>query len=170
MGGNVPGIPGACATRNFTYLARGPLGNMFNSVFTVKPKMHLKRNITRVLAYRRLNIAGWGIYQGSKLMVTEEQTATVPATMRILSSIKFCYQWMFWNRCQKMWYFFEDWWHQSCSMADLAAANATIPRNFIWSPIKYHPESFAWLLLETSIPYQILHVTEANLCWKKANI
>ena len=23
-GGNVPGIPGACATRNFTYLARGP--------------------------------------------------------------------------------------------------------------------------------------------------
>ena len=23
--GNVPGIPGACATRNFTYLARGPL-------------------------------------------------------------------------------------------------------------------------------------------------
>ena len=25
-GENVPGIPGACATRNFTYLARGPLG------------------------------------------------------------------------------------------------------------------------------------------------
>ena len=24
-GGNVPGIPGACATRNFTYLARGAL-------------------------------------------------------------------------------------------------------------------------------------------------
>ena len=24
QGGNVPGIPGACATRNFTYLARGP--------------------------------------------------------------------------------------------------------------------------------------------------
>ena len=24
-GKNVPGIPGACATRNFTYLARGPL-------------------------------------------------------------------------------------------------------------------------------------------------
>ena len=24
-GENVPGIPGACATRNFTYLARGPL-------------------------------------------------------------------------------------------------------------------------------------------------
>ena len=24
-GGNVPGIPGACATRNFTYLVRGPL-------------------------------------------------------------------------------------------------------------------------------------------------
>ena len=24
-GGNVPGIPGACATRNVTYLARGPL-------------------------------------------------------------------------------------------------------------------------------------------------
>ena len=23
-GGNVPGIPGACATRNFTYLATGP--------------------------------------------------------------------------------------------------------------------------------------------------
>ena len=25
--GNVPGIPGACATRNFTYLSRGPLHN-----------------------------------------------------------------------------------------------------------------------------------------------
>ena len=25
-GGNVPGIPGACATCNFTYLVRGPLG------------------------------------------------------------------------------------------------------------------------------------------------
>ena len=24
VGGNVPGIPGACATRKFTYLARGP--------------------------------------------------------------------------------------------------------------------------------------------------
>ena len=26
-GENVPGIPGACATRNFTYLVRGPWGN-----------------------------------------------------------------------------------------------------------------------------------------------
>ena len=25
--GNVPGIPGGCATRNFTYLVRGPLGH-----------------------------------------------------------------------------------------------------------------------------------------------
>ena len=27
--GNVPRIPGACATRNFTYLARGPLHEVF---------------------------------------------------------------------------------------------------------------------------------------------
>ena len=27
-GGNVPGIPGACATRNFTYLARGPCNSL----------------------------------------------------------------------------------------------------------------------------------------------
>ena len=27
QGDNVPGIPGACATRNFTYLARGPLAD-----------------------------------------------------------------------------------------------------------------------------------------------
>ena len=26
-GGNVPGIPGACATRDFTYLVRGPCSN-----------------------------------------------------------------------------------------------------------------------------------------------
>ena len=26
-GGNVPGIPGACATHNFTYLSRGPWGS-----------------------------------------------------------------------------------------------------------------------------------------------
>ena len=30
-GENVPGIPGACATRNFTYLARGPWYNRYNS-------------------------------------------------------------------------------------------------------------------------------------------
>ena len=29
VGENVPGIPGACATRNFTYLARGPLVKTF---------------------------------------------------------------------------------------------------------------------------------------------
>ena len=28
-GENVPGIPGACATRNFSYLARGPLATYF---------------------------------------------------------------------------------------------------------------------------------------------
>ena len=28
-GGNVPGIPGTCATRNFAYLVRGPLHNMY---------------------------------------------------------------------------------------------------------------------------------------------
>ena len=31
-GGNVPGIPGACATRNFTYLARGPLQTFFTQM------------------------------------------------------------------------------------------------------------------------------------------
>ena len=30
-GGNVPGIPGACATHNFTYLARGPCHNFNRS-------------------------------------------------------------------------------------------------------------------------------------------
>ena len=30
-GGNVPGIPGACATRNFTYLVRGPCDVRFVS-------------------------------------------------------------------------------------------------------------------------------------------
>ena len=32
-GENVPGIPGACATHNFTYLVRGPYGN--NYIFSV---------------------------------------------------------------------------------------------------------------------------------------
>ena len=31
-GENVPGIPGACATRNFAYLARGPFGNILGMV------------------------------------------------------------------------------------------------------------------------------------------
>ena len=31
VGENVPGIPGACATRNFTYLARGPWPNLENN-------------------------------------------------------------------------------------------------------------------------------------------
>ena len=30
-GQNVPGIPGACATRNFTYLARGPWTTMYKA-------------------------------------------------------------------------------------------------------------------------------------------
>ena len=36
-GENVPGIPGACATRNFTYLVRGPLWNE-QSVMTSSPE------------------------------------------------------------------------------------------------------------------------------------
>ena len=37
-GENVPGIPGACATRNFTYLVRGPcyLGKSFRELFEDK--------------------------------------------------------------------------------------------------------------------------------------
>ena len=31
-GENVPGIPGACATRNFTYLVKGPIGEV-NAIF-----------------------------------------------------------------------------------------------------------------------------------------
>ena len=34
-GKNVPGIPGACATRNFTYLARGPWFNRIGSRFNM---------------------------------------------------------------------------------------------------------------------------------------
>ena len=34
VGENVPGIPGACTTRNFTQLARGPLLNYYNPLFT----------------------------------------------------------------------------------------------------------------------------------------
>ena len=34
-GENVPGIPGACTTRNFTYLARGPLMTWISNVSTV---------------------------------------------------------------------------------------------------------------------------------------
>ena len=32
-GENVPGIPGACATRNFTYLARGPCCDVMMAIF-----------------------------------------------------------------------------------------------------------------------------------------
>ena len=32
-GENVPGIPGSCATRNFTYLARGPCRVSLNGTF-----------------------------------------------------------------------------------------------------------------------------------------
>ena len=35
---NVPGIPGACATRNFAYLVRGPLGILH--VITLRPKQN----------------------------------------------------------------------------------------------------------------------------------
>ena len=40
VGGNVPGIPGACATRNFTYLVRGPWGNgkMIMGLFVLKTR------------------------------------------------------------------------------------------------------------------------------------
>ena len=40
--GNVPGIPGACATRNFTYLVRGPLWDPTAPVlFKLQPNIHL---------------------------------------------------------------------------------------------------------------------------------
>ena len=46
-GGNVPGIPGACATRNFTYLARGTWPNLDGG--STKPPLKLKHSwvITR---------------------------------------------------------------------------------------------------------------------------
>ena len=38
----VPGIPGACATRNFTYLARGPLSkDMCNNIINSAPQQKL---------------------------------------------------------------------------------------------------------------------------------
>ena len=40
-GENVPGIPGACATRNFTYLARGPWRHLSN--FVKPPSVALSR-------------------------------------------------------------------------------------------------------------------------------
>ena len=40
--GNVPGIPGACATRNFTYLARGPWPNFDGG--STKPPLKLKHS------------------------------------------------------------------------------------------------------------------------------
>ena len=35
-GEKVPGIPGACATRKFTYLARGPWSNFMSSLFLLR--------------------------------------------------------------------------------------------------------------------------------------
>ena len=43
VGENVPGIPGACATRNFTYLVRGP----WNAAqFTVQCRKYIQVEIT----------------------------------------------------------------------------------------------------------------------------
>ena len=40
--GNVPGIPGACATRNFTYLARGPWRWTFEIAITDMPLLKIQ--------------------------------------------------------------------------------------------------------------------------------
>ena len=46
-GENVPGIPGACATHNFTYLARGPL------LFFQLPKNGMKCYFHRMSVYHK---------------------------------------------------------------------------------------------------------------------
>ena len=50
-GENVPGIPGACATRNFTYLVRGPLVEMVFSS-TESLLKHVRQN-------RHSNVDQW---------------------------------------------------------------------------------------------------------------
>ena len=49
-GENVPGIPGACAIRNVTYLARGPLCNnyLFIGLYCIQHKLHQNVFINRV--------------------------------------------------------------------------------------------------------------------------
>ena len=64
-GENVPGIPGACATRNFTYLARGP-GHIHNGVDKIVTVMTINITISTAKAekyiwcYHLLQIhSGW---------------------------------------------------------------------------------------------------------------
>ena len=51
---NVPGIPGACATRNFTYLSRGPCGPRSQLWFThpphgtCGPRIHIMVHVNEV--------------------------------------------------------------------------------------------------------------------------
>ena len=58
-GGNVPGIPGACATRSFTYLARGPWNNSsWNwSKHTIITETHLRN--TSSAAYEVDEVYSW---------------------------------------------------------------------------------------------------------------
>ena len=51
-GENVPGIPGACATRNFTYLVRGPLKYQF---YKVTLRQCFKRPIKHRNLYKELH-------------------------------------------------------------------------------------------------------------------
>ena len=45
-GGNVPGIPGACATRNFTYLVRGPWKQHFENCISADIQCFFRRRVT----------------------------------------------------------------------------------------------------------------------------
>ena len=44
-GENVPGIPGACATRNFTYLSRGPCQNVFTREWIANARPFVLLNV-----------------------------------------------------------------------------------------------------------------------------
>ena len=60
-GENVPGIPGACATRNIMYLARGPYSAITWSLSWLET-MHRKRTIFR----QRKNMVGWMILETAR--------------------------------------------------------------------------------------------------------
>ena len=50
---NVPGIPGACATRNFTYLARAPCPQWYESVAVTWLKCNVADKISQALLSAR---------------------------------------------------------------------------------------------------------------------
>ena len=75
-GQNVPGIPGVCATRNFTYLARGPLFGPLSrfalNLVKLLPLI-LKSGIRRFhlrISYHRINCSDWTKWLCSSLVFT----------------------------------------------------------------------------------------------------